>query len=63
MYPQLMYLRRWLPPIAVNQAFWQFSKDINFLPEILRPLHLLGKCATSIVLRYQNPVVREPKPS
>jgi hypothetical protein len=60
---KLMYLRRWLPPIAINQAFWQFSKYVNFLPGMLRPLHLLGKCVTSTFLHYHNLFNREPKPS
>lgn len=56
MYPELMYLRRWLPPRAINQAFWQFSPSFTFLHNILWPLHFLGKCGTSLALRFQHPL-------
>ena len=54
MYPELMYLRHWLPPSAVNRAFWQLPAPLDFLHPILWPLHLFGKCVTSVILRFQR---------
>jgi hypothetical protein len=54
MYPELMYLRDWLPSSVVNQAFWQLPAPLDFLHHVLRPLHLAGKCAVSLASRFQR---------
>jgi hypothetical protein len=54
MYPELMYLRRWLPARDINHAFWQFSSPLSFLHDILWPLHFLGKCGMSLSTRFQQ---------
>src|SRR5262249_46394292 len=35
LYPELMYLRRWLPPRKINEALWQFPHSLSLLHLVL----------------------------